>query len=110
MCVYTLLKATLVSFKKSSSDRRPTIIPLRWWPWVPNEKGILVWVNGTKNAHFPSLPSLHVLLSSLVTFVFFPVPGDCLQAVDFRDLQSLQCDTTSLLSEGYSSRGKAVIS
>lgn len=37
---------------------------------------------------FLSLLSLCVRVLSHVTLVFFPAPGDCLQAVDFGDLQS----------------------
>lgn len=37
-----LHKATLVSVEKSSSDHRPQMTPLRWWQWVPGEKGFLV--------------------------------------------------------------------
>lgn len=49
-------------------------------------------------SHFPSLLYLYMLVSSLVTLVFFPFSGDCLQAVDFWDLQILQCGTTPVLS------------
>lgn len=37
-----------------------------------------------------------MLVSSLVTLVFFPDPGDYLQAVDFWDLQISQCGTAFL--------------
>lgn len=58
---------------------------------------------------FPQLAVLVCACLSLVTLVFFPAPGNYLQAVDFWDFQILQCGTTTIfffLSVGYFSRGK----
>lgn len=85
----------LLCHLKRVLDHRPKITRLRWWQWVPRErKGTHFLGQWHCNGRQPSLLSLYVLVSSLMTLVFFPAPGGCLQAVDFWDLQISQCGTT----------------
>lgn len=102
-----LLKASLASFEKSSSDLRPKITPLRGRQRVPRDQGThRVRVSGVDMIVSPACRPSCVLVLSLVTHVFFfPAPGGCLQAVDFWGLQILYCGT-SFLSVGSFSRGK----
>lgn len=101
-----LLKETLVSFDKSSSDHRPKIILWDGGTGCHKKKGSYGLGQWHGKQPFPQLAILYVPVSSLGTFVAFPAPGHCRQAVGFWDLQSSQCGATFLCLD-YFSRGKS---
>ena len=88
-----LLKATLVSFEKSSSDEKPSL----WGGGrgCQEKKGTYSLGHWHWQWSFPQLAIFYMHLLSLVTFIFFSAPGCGLQAVHFWNLQVSQCGTTS---------------